>query len=81
MHDALYSIGRERGKDFADNFLRMAMVVEGCDPRTSDAFYAAVHWFGAHSWADDAQGQANAFDPAEAYAAWLKGGGSVYVKG
>lgn len=51
-HDFLYdrSEGRAHGKDFADRFLRAALIAEGCSAITADLFYAAVHEFGQSSW-------------------------------
>lgn len=52
VHDFLYdrAEGRAKGKDFADRFLRAALIAEGCDAITADLFYAAVHEFGQSSW-------------------------------
>lgn len=51
-HDFLYdrSEGRAHGKDFADRFLRAAMVAEGCGVISSNLFYQAVKDFGQSSW-------------------------------
>lgn len=54
MHDYLYgsAYGRRRGKAFADDFLRAALLSEGAKPATAAAFYYAVHWFGGAAWRD-----------------------------
>lgn len=51
-HDFLYdrSAGRAHGKDFADRFLRAALVVEGCGDISANLFYQAVRDFGQSSW-------------------------------
>lgn len=54
FHDYLYgsAYGRRRGKAFADDFLRAALIAEGASPATAAAFYYAVHWFGGPAWRD-----------------------------
>jgi len=70
VHDWLYA-ERSRGKDFADRFLRAAMLAEGCSPAEADAFYEAVHVFGGHAWAEDEGAlEARDFDTPEHYTAW-----------
>jgi hypothetical protein len=70
VHDWLYA-ERSRGKDFADRFLRAAMLAEGCSTAEADAFYEAVHVFGGHAWAQDEGAlEARDFDTPEHYAAW-----------
>ena len=51
-HDFLYDRedGRMRGKDFADRFLRAALIAEGMSEITADAFYIAVRDFGLSAW-------------------------------
>lgn len=51
-HDFLYdrSEGRAKGKDFADRFLRAALIAEGCGVITANLFFEAVHEFGQSSW-------------------------------
>lgn len=53
MHDALYRLGRERGKDWADHFLRDAILAEGGGRMRAQTYYLGVHWFGARAWAQD----------------------------
>lgn len=52
MHDYLYgsAYGHRRGKSFADDFLRAAMLAEGASPATARAFYWGVHLFGGGPW-------------------------------
>lgn len=52
IHDWLYdtAAGRRYGKDFADAFLRSALLAEGAHAATAGAFYWAVHLFGGPSW-------------------------------
>lgn len=52
VHDSLYdrAAGRARGKDFADRFLRAALVAESCGQVTANLFYEAVKEFGQSSW-------------------------------
>jgi len=56
VHDYLYSsrLGRRLGKQFADNFLREALLAEGATKGTAGAFYWAVHLFGSFAWDADA---------------------------
>lgn len=51
-HDSLYdrSPGRAKGKDFADRFLRAAMLADGCGVIAANLFYEAVRRFGQSSW-------------------------------
>jgi Protein of unknown function (DUF1353) len=51
-HDYLYdrSAGRAKGKDFADRFLRAALLADGCGPICANLFYDAVREFGLSSW-------------------------------
>lgn len=55
LHDYLYGsvAGRRLGKAFADDFLHDALIAEGASRKTAWAFWAAVHYFGASSWAGD----------------------------
>lgn len=49
MHDWLYLDGT-RGKPYADDFLRSALICEGLSPSAAAAFYFAVKWFGGPAW-------------------------------
>lgn len=55
VHDWLYGsdAGRRYGKQFADSFLRAALIAEGATQSVASSFYYAVHWFGGSSWDDD----------------------------
>lgn len=55
MHDWLYGSkeGRRYGKQFADSFLRAALLAEGTTKGTAATFYYGVHWFGGSSWDSD----------------------------
>lgn len=52
MHDWLYSsrAGYRLGRDFADDFLRAALLAEGAGVWTVRAFYLAVRIGGAPHW-------------------------------
>lgn len=52
MHDYLYSSrqGFRLGKDFADQFLRDALLAEGASKATATAFYWGVRIGGASHW-------------------------------
>lgn len=55
VHDWLYGSadGREHGKQYADSFLRVALLAEGASKSVAQSFYLAVHWFGGSSWYED----------------------------
>lgn len=55
MHDWLYGSkdGRRYDKQFADSFLRAALLTEGATQATASTFYYGVHWFGQSSWDSD----------------------------
>ncbi len=55
VHDFLYGskTGRRFGKQFADSFLRAALLSEGATKGDAATFYYAVHWFGQSSWDGD----------------------------
>jgi hypothetical protein len=70
MHDWLYA-WRGIGKDDADEFLRVALLAEGCTPAAAATFYLGVHVFGQSSWDSDA-GELSTIDFAipGSYEAW-----------
>lgn len=75
MHDWLYA-WRKPGKDFADSFLRAALLAEGASDLDACAFYDAVHFFGSQAWGADARvlddvGLEGSFDTAEHFQAWM----------
>lgn len=53
LHDWLYSskAGYRLGRDFADGFLRAALIAEGASGWTANAFYYAVRAGGSFRWA------------------------------
>lgn len=80
MHDALYRLGRPEGKDFADRFLKAALIAEGCSHATASAFYAGVHLFGGSSWRSDGElTPGSAFLTPEAFQKWRLAGARIAV--
>lgn len=70
-HDALYNLGQALGKDFADRFLRDALLACGCGRMRSQVYYLGVHWFGGFAWrAAGAEPPASHFETATAYNLW-----------
>lgn len=70
MHDWLYA-WQAKGKDFADNFLRAALLAEGASESTAGAFYYGVHLFGRLSWDSDTHKFGpGVFQPGPSYANW-----------
>lgn len=55
VHDYLYGskFGRRYGKEFADHFLRDALLAEGAAQGVASAFYWAVCLGGGGGWASD----------------------------
>ena len=71
-HDALYNLGQRLGKDFADAFLRDAILAEGGGHMRAQLYYYGVHWFGGPSWRAAAREPgAQHFETAAAYLLWL----------
>ena len=54
VHDWMYRI-QFVTRDMADNVLREAMIVLGCDPIDVAAIYEAVHLFGRQAWSENAR--------------------------
>ncbi len=70
-HDALYNIGQRLGKDFADSFLRDAILACGGGRMRSQTYYRAVQWFGGFAWrAAGREPAASHFETAAAYNVW-----------
>lgn len=70
-HDWLYW-WQGWGKTRADDFLREAMLAEGCGVADAEAFWLAVHLGGGSSWDDGTKrGLASHFNTPADYAAWL----------
>jgi hypothetical protein len=83
MHDALYSLGRIKGKEWCDNFLQRACLSEGMSPWGAWSIYQGVHLFGASSWAADAAEEykitsQGSFITVEFFNAFLSCGGSLF---
>lgn len=71
-HDWLYA-ERSKGKDFADRFLRDALIAEGMSRADADVYYEAVHLFGESSWNSDAGALGTRdFDTPEHFINWSK---------
>ena len=85
LHDGVYSLGRERGKDWADALLREACLAEGMNAWQADAYYDAVQRFGADAWAQDArEGTAGAITSGDFYTQqyfddWKAAGGTIFT--
>lgn len=79
VHDALYAMGRDHGKDFADAFLREALLAEGLSGFQAWCYWAAVHYFGASSYqGDGAPGHKDFI--ADAYAGkYMVAGATLFV--
>jgi hypothetical protein len=71
MHDCMYKLLRRLGKDFADQFLRDAIVAEGGGKVRAQVYYRAVSWFGSKAWrSDGAPVSAADFDTIANFEAW-----------
>ena len=68
-HDGLYRLCRSRGKDYADRFLRAAMLAEGASEGTAATVYYGVRWGGGEAWEDD-DANVTDFDTETHYVAW-----------
>jgi hypothetical protein len=83
-HDALYSLGRTRGKAYADSMLRAFCLAEGMNAFQAGVYYQGVHLFGASSWAADARAGSfgvvgsGDFISLFAYQAWIAGGHTIF---
>lgn len=53
LHDWLYGGDRTRGKDYADDTLRHALIFEGMSNVGAYEYWEAVSKFGRSSWDDD----------------------------
>jgi hypothetical protein len=83
IHDALYAMGRTKGKDFCDQTLREMCEVEGISPFWSGAIYQGVHWGGGSSWSSDATeakhiDRQGSFITLADYRNWVVAGASVF---
>jgi hypothetical protein len=82
-HDAIYSLGREKGKAWADMMLEQFCLAEGMNRFQASVYYQGVHLFGGPSWiSDERQGTPGItggdFFTEEAYEAWVKSGATIY---
>ena len=64
IHDALYNVDQSRGKDFADNVLRIALMSDGASTWLANTIWAGVHQFGGPAWRSDARGTGGFFTTA-----------------
>ena len=83
MHDAIYSIGRSKGKAWADMMLEQFCLAEGMSSFGAHCIYQGVNLFGASSWAEDeTAGKVGAtsgdFFSDDYYQAFVKAGASIY---
>ena len=84
LHDGLYSLGRSKGKAYADNLLREALMVEGLSSAGAAIYYYGVHWFGGPSYASDArEGIYDGIETGdvvspETYQGWVKAGANIF---
>lgn len=83
LHDGIYRLGQEKGKDFADGILKAACLDLGMTTWEAQTYYLGVHWFGKSSWAFDAAmpnyGDLSAkFEFRADYDAWMASGGTIY---
>lgn len=83
MHDALYSLCRERGKDWADQWLRRACLSEGMPQFGAWLIKTAVHVFGNGAWNGDADKAADinregSFVTEAAYDDWVDHGKTIF---
>jgi hypothetical protein len=83
LHDGIYRLGREKGKDFADLVLYAACLDMGFKKWQAGAYYQAVHRLGTSAWDGDGQmpnygNAASRFVAQADYDAWVKSGASIY---
>jgi hypothetical protein len=83
-HDALYSLGREKGKDWCDRMLQAFCLAEGMNAFQAACYYRGVQMFGQSSWDSDARAgtygaiSGGDFFTEDAYRAWVKSGATIY---
>lgn len=83
MHDALYTLGRTKGKAFADDTLREMCEVAGLSRFWAGVIYQGVHLGGAGAWNSDARVAAEihkegSFISKADYTAWKIAGGTIF---
>lgn len=82
-HDGLYSLGREKGKEWCDRMLQAFCLAEGMTAFQAGCYYQGVHLFGASSWASDERAgvvgiTSGDFFTDDAYKAWVAAGSTIY---
>lgn len=71
IHDAFYNLAQRVGRDYADAFLRDAILAEGGGRMRAQTYYYAVRAFGGFAWkAAAAEPEASHFETAAALNAW-----------
>lgn len=83
IHDSLYSLGRSRGKAFADDTLREMCIQSGINRFWSGVIYQGVNLAGASAWLADRRvaaeiNQQGSFVTITAYQKFKLAGGSVF---
>jgi hypothetical protein len=83
IHDALYTLGRLKGKDFADDTLREMCKVAGLSSFWAGAIYQGVHRFGSGAWSSDVRVAAEihkegSFISQVHYLAWKAAGATIF---
>ena len=83
LHDGIYKLGRDRGKDFADNILYEACLDLGMANWQAGVYYKGVHWFGADGWREDGLdtnygASSSNFDSYDDWTAYVAAGQTIY---
>lgn len=83
IHDSLYTLGRSKGKDFADDTLREMCIQAGISRFWAGVIYQGVHLGGTSSWTADRRVEAEismegSFITAADYLKFKTAGGSVF---
>src|SRR5450631_596028 len=86
-HDGIYSLGREKGKAWADMMLEQFCLAEGMNQFQAGCYYQGVDLFGQSSWDKDARVAtfgaitSGDFYTGTYYRAWLAAGSTIYGSG
>lgn len=71
IHDAFYNLAQRLGREYADSFLRDAILAEGGGRMRSQVYYRAVRWFGGLAWKSAGKElPASHFETAAAFNTW-----------